>query len=87
MKPPVLPANHVNRQTVLDTITAKLLEAPINPDGFSTTVNITGSGGFGKTTIVKSLCHQPIVKENFADGFVFIELGPQATDPSVKLSQ
>ena len=24
---------------------------------------------------------------NFTDGFVFIELGPQATDPSIKLSQ
>ena len=27
------------------------------------------------------------MKEEFTDGFVFIELGPQATDPSIKLGQ
>ena len=27
------------------------------------------------------------MKEQFTDGFVFIELGPQATDPNVKLVQ
>jgi len=28
-----------------------------------------------------------VIKEQFKDGVVFIELGPQATDPSMKLSQ
>ena len=27
------------------------------------------------------------MKKQFTDGFVFIELGPQATDPNVKLVQ
>ena len=31
------------------------------------------------------LCHYPVVNKHFADGFLFIELGPQATDPSIKL--
>ena len=52
-----------------------------------TTLTITGAGGFGKTSTVISLCHHPAVKEHFTDGFVFIELGPQATDPSIKLNQ
>ena len=31
------------------------------------------------------MCHYPVVNKQFTDGFVFIELGPQATDPSIKL--
>ena len=50
-------------------------------------MTVTGSGGFGKTSIVTALCHDLVIKENFKDGFVFVELGPQATDPSMKLSQ
>ena len=59
-----------------------MLQATNNSSNFETTVTITGLGGFGKTTAVISLCHNPLVKEHFTDGFVFVELGPQATDPS-----
>ena len=71
----------------MDEIATKLLQATNDPNKYGTTLTITGAGGFGKTTTVVSLCHYPIVKEQFTDGFVFIELGPQATDPSIKLSQ
>jgi len=64
---------------------SKLLQSTIDPDSFGTTV--TGAGGFGKTFIATALCHHPVTKEEFKDGIVFIELGPQATDPSMKLSQ
>ena len=72
---------------LLDEIATKLLQVTIDPNKYETTLTITGAGGFGKTTTVISLCHYPVVKEHFTDGFVFIELGPQATDPSIKLSQ
>ena len=72
---------------LLDEIATKLLQATNDPTKYGTTLTITGAGGFGKTTIAISLCHHRIVKEQFTDGFVFIELGPQATDPSIKLSQ
>ena len=72
---------------MLDEIATKLLQATNNSNNFGTAVTITGVGGFGKTTAVVSLCHHPLVKEYFTDGFVFVELGPQATDPSVKLFQ
>ena len=71
----------------MNEIATKLLQATIDPTKYETTLTITGAGGFGKTTTVISLCHYPVVKERFTDGFVFIELGPQATDPSIKLSQ
>ena len=72
---------------LLDEIATKLLQATNDPNKYGTTLTITGAGGFGKTTTAISLCYHHIVKEQFTDGFVFIELGPQATDPSIKLSQ
>ena len=86
-RPPPLPSNHVNRQSLLDDIVTKLLQATNDTNKYETTLTITGAGGFGKTTTVISLCYNDVVKEQFTDGFVFIELGPQATDPSIKLSQ
>ena len=87
LQPPPLPSNRVNRQILLDEIATKLLQTTVDPNMYETTLTITGAAGFGKTTTVISLCHYPVVKEHFTDGFVFIELGPQATDPSIKLSQ
>ena len=84
-RPPPIPSYHVNRQILLDEIATKLLQATNDPDKYETTLTITGDGGFGKTTTVISLCHNHVIQEQFTDGFVFIELGPQATDPSIKL--
>ena len=85
LPPPPLPPNYVQRQILLDEIATKLLQATIDPNRYETTLTITGAGGFGKTTTVKSLCHYPVVVQHFTYGFLFIELGPQATDPSIKL--
>ena len=87
LKPPPLPSNHVPRKDLLDEIATKLLQANTDPNKCETTLTITGASGFGKTTTVISLCHYPVVKGHFTDGFVVIELGPQATEPSVKLNQ
>ena len=84
-RPPPLPSNHVNRQILLDEIATKLLQATNDPNKYETTLTITGAGGFGKTTTVISLCYHDVIEKQFTDGFVFIELGPQATDPSIKL--
>ena len=83
--PPPLPSIHVSRENLLDEIATKLLQASIEPNKYQTTITITGPGGFGKTNIVTSLCYHPLVKKQFTDGFLFIELGAQASDPSVKL--
>ena len=72
---------------LLYEIATKLLQATNDPNKYGTTLTITGAGGFGKTTTAISLCYHRIVKEQFTDGFVFIELGPQATDSSIKLNQ
>ena len=69
----------------MDEIATKLLQVTIDPNQHETTLTITGAGGFGKTTTVICLCHYPVVNKHFTDGFLFIELGPQATDPIIKL--
>ena len=83
--PPPLPSIHVKRHSLLDEIVTKLLQATIDHGKYETTLTITGAGGFGKTSTVISLCHQDVVKEQFTDGVIFIELGPQATDSIIKL--
>ena len=65
------------------------LQATNDPNKYEITLTITGAGGFGKTTIasVTSLCyhHMHTVQEQLTDGFVFVELIPQATDHTIKL--
>ena len=64
-----------------------MCQSAIGHNSYEISLTVTGAGGFGKTSIVTALCHHPLAVENFPDGFVFVELGPQATDPSMKLSQ
>ena len=85
--PPPLPPNYVPRQQLLDEMVTILRHYTNDPNSYGTNLTVTGAGGFGKTSIVTALCHHPVIKEQFTDGVVFIELGPQATDPSMKLSQ
>jgi len=65
----------------------KIIAAVVDPDHYGITLTVTGAGGFGKTSLVIDLCYYSEIKEKFTDGVVFVELGPQATDPSIKLSQ
>ena len=69
----------------MNEIATKLLQATIDPNNYGVTLTVTGAGGFGKTTIITSLCHHPSITKQFSDGFVFITLGPQCSDPSIKL--
>ena len=87
MQPPPKPSNCVDRQKLLDEVATKLCQATNDPNEYGTTLTISGAGGFGKTTTAVLLCYHPAVKEQFTDGFIFVELGPQATDPSIKLSR
>ena len=65
----------------------KICNACLNIDCYATTLTVTGAGGFGKTTLVTALCHHPTVQHQFTNGFVFVQLGPQSSDPSEKLCQ
>ncbi|XP_065894594.1 uncharacterized protein [Dysidea avara] len=85
--PPPLPPNYVQREQLSIEMVTELCQSTIDPNSYGTSLTVTGAGGYGKTSVVTALCHHPVIKEQFKDGVVFIELGPQATDPSMKLSQ
>lgn len=87
MKPPKLPATFVPRPDLLEEMANKICNATLNLDCYMTTLTVTGVGGFGKTTLVTALCYHPIIQTHFTNGFIFVQLGPQASDPSIKLSQ
>ena len=74
------------RQKLLQEVVTKLCQCTIDPINNKTCVTITGTGGFGKTSVVTALCHHPLIKKMFTDGFMFINLGPQSVDPNMKLS-
>ena len=82
-----LPHNYVCRQHLLNDIASKLCQATLEPNYSGICLAIIGAGGFGKTNIVTALCHHSVVKEQFKNGFLFIQLGPQASDPSKKLKE
>ena len=71
----------------MDNIITKLFDTTSNLDSSKSITAVTGVGGFGKSTIVTALCHHPLVQKKFTSGFLFIELGPQATDPKIKLNE
>ena len=85
--PPPNPMKYVCRKELMDEMVTKLLGYTPNPNEYGPCLTIIGAGGFGKTTIATALCHHPLVKAHFTDGFAFIELGPQPADPSSKLCQ
>jgi len=87
MKPPKLPTTTVPRPELLEEMVDKICNTSLNIECYAITLTVTGTGGFGKTTITTALCHHPTIKQQFTNGVVFVELGPQACDPSVKLSQ
>ena len=64
LQPPPIPATHIKRQIILDEIATKLLQIDNDPSKYETTITITGAGGFGKTTTVIAVCHDPIVNNS-----------------------
>ena len=66
---------------------SKICQSTTEANSYGTSLMITGAGRFGKTSIVTALCHHPAIKERFKDGIVFETLGPQAIDPSMRMSQ
>ena len=82
-----MPLNFIPRKELLDNITTKLCDDTVNQNSCCKVFAVTGVGGFGKTTIVVKLCQDPRIKRRFTGGVLFIELGPQAPDPIVKLNE
>jgi len=84
--PPPLPQNYIPRLQLLESISNAIMSSKIGVT-MSTTVTLLGMGGFGKTTMAKALCHQPVIKKHFLDGFLWIKLGQHPPNSEMKLNQ
>jgi len=82
-----LPSFYIPRHELLEKLVTAVLTAELDPTRLGSTVTVTGVGGFGKTTLVTTLCHHDVIKARFKGGFVFIKLGLQAPYPVVKLNE
>ena len=60
LQPPILPHNHIKRQELLNEMVNKLMQATIEPNKYGATLAVVGAGGFGKTSVVTSLCYHPL---------------------------
>ena len=84
--PPTFPANHVPCVELMKQISSAILNSDITPT-IGTTVTIRGIGRIGKSIIAKALCHDPLIKEHFINGFLWISLTPPLPNPMTMLSE
>ena len=59
----------------------------MNPNTLNPTVIVTGVGGFGKTILIKAVCHHKEVTDHFTDGFLLTKVGPQSFDAASQSHQ
>ena len=83
-QPPSIPQYYVRRPVLEKEITDALLLKD-DKDEVAVSVTITGDAGFGKSTLAKAFCHSEEAKQIFTNGFILIELGPNAPNPLFKL--
>jgi len=85
LQPPPIPQYHVSRLKLEKELTDAVLDS--NQDKSAVAVTIVGDSGFGKSTLAKAFCNKTMTKQYFPDGFLVIELGPNAPDPRSTLKR
>ena len=85
---PDLPPGLVPRRRELDEL-LRILVDPVRERPLAVTAALQGAGGFGKTTLAISLCHDERIIESFDDGVLWTSLGqnPRILDELTKLYQ
>ena len=71
---------------LLKEISSAILNSDVTPT-IGTTVTIRGIGGIGKSTIAKALCHHPLIKKHFVNGFLWISFTPPLPNLVIMLSE
>jgi NB-ARC domain len=73
---PGLDGREVDRPELL----SRLVRFVTRPDASTVgmTTGMQGAGGFGKTTLARLLVHEPVVRDHFTDGAVWVTLGQDA---------
>ena len=81
-----MPCQLCSRVELMNEISSAILNSHTTPT-IGTTVTIRGIGGIGKSTIAKALSHDPLIKEHFTNGFLWISLTPPLPSPVTMLSE
>ena len=81
-----MPGSYVTRTKLLNEIITAILTGDTTPT-IGTTVTIRGIGGTGKSTLAKAVCHDPMIKKHFPDGFLWISLTPPVSSPASMLKK
>ena len=84
-QPPSIPQYHIKRPVLEKELTDAVLKDDQDKAEAVVAVTITGDAGFGKSTLAKAFCHSEEAKQHFTNGFILIELGPNAPNPLFKL--
>ena len=82
-----LPEPYIVRSEPLQKIVSCICSVTPKPHEYCTALTLTGAGGFGKTTLALALCHHLEIVNKFTNGFLFIPLGPKATDSVTILNE
>jgi hypothetical protein len=73
MMAPEPPPDFVRRPTEFNALKRQLLDT--KGDAVAITAALRGAGGYGKTTLAKSLAHDPDIQDAYFDGILWVELG------------
>ena len=73
MMAPEPPVDFIQRAEEFNALKSSLLDA--RGDALAITAVLRGAGGYGKTTLAKSLAHDPDIVDAFSDGILWVELG------------
>jgi WD40 repeat protein len=73
MMAPEPPADFVQRPAEFDALKRLLLDGKGN--SVAITAALRGAGGYGKTTLARSLAHDPEIQDAYFDGILWVELG------------
>ena len=71
-----LPADLVHRPEIVEAVVPTLTR----DDGTAPVVVLEGAGGYGKTTLLRSVCHDLRVRAAFDDGALWVTLGSTSTE-------
>lgn len=69
-----LSATDIPRTALLATVRQWLVD-PATQRGVPVTIGIHGAGGYGKSSLARTICHDPAIKAAFPDGVLWVQVG------------
>jgi WD40 repeat protein len=73
-----IPADLVPRRSLLQQLVSLLVDQ--HGDSIVSTLALYGTGGYGKTMLVRAVCHTEEVRQAFDDGILWVSLGETPGD-------